>query len=210
MSALSRIDADRLRRGDRPHLSDARVSAAVRQALLLDDSLAEAWLAHGSLLAYELRWDEAERAFLRALALERADTIGESEYVLAILLPRGRHADAIRCLNEARTRDPYSLDIPRVLAHVQIEAGRYEEAIETSTWILEREPEYPWAKAWLGRALTLSGNPEEAIRVLAGTQGLDGYIGYAHAVLGNVEQARAGRPAGGRTVQPDAGPGRAG
>jgi predicted Zn-dependent protease len=91
-------------------------------------------------------------------------------------------------MTAARTADPMSLDVRRILALVQVESERYEEAIENSRWVLARDPQFPYAHLWLGRALVLSGRPEEGIPVL---QDNWRYAGYAYGIVGRRAEASA-------------------
>ena len=76
--------------------------------------------------ALALRWDEADASFRRAIDLEPTRSTLYSDYVLAVLLPSGRLDEAEQLLETALKRDPLSLDLRRVLARVQINAGRYD------------------------------------------------------------------------------------
>ena len=96
----------------------------------------------------------------------RVGTFTYTEFVLSSLLPQRRLAEALRYLNEAERRDPRSLDVRRVKALVLVEAERYSEAIDTIRWVLARDQQYPFANLWYGRALALSGRPDEALKVL--------------------------------------------
>ena len=58
--------------------------------------------------------------------------------------------------------------------------------------MLHRDPGFPFTANRLGRALALSGRPDEALRIFEedGVRGL-GYVGYVYAVTGRRAEAEA-------------------
>jgi serine/threonine-protein kinase len=166
-----------------------RMTVAATRAIQLDEFQAEAQLAMGGLFSAARQWDQADAAFHRALDVDPSLTFVYTEFVLSSLLPQGRLDDALRYLDEAQRRAPLSLDVARVKALVLVEAGRYAEAIATAGWVLERDPRFPFANLWLGRAVALAGRPEDALRCYARQPGTEAYRGYALAVLGRASEA---------------------
>jgi tetratricopeptide (TPR) repeat protein len=57
--------------------------------------------------------------------------------------------------------------------------------------VLARDRTFPFTSIWLGRALTLSGRPEEAVPIFAANPNHWAYLGYTYAVLGRREEAEA-------------------
>ena len=170
---------------------DPRLEQAVLEAMRLDPMLADTQAALGLLYTRDRRWTEAEAAFRRAIAIDPGQGYLYTDFVLALLLPLARLDDAIEVLETARSVDPFSLDVRRVLALVQIESGRYEGAIENSRWVLERDPAFPFADLWLGRALYLSGRADEALQIFEGRPGQWPHLGYLYAVTGRRAEAEA-------------------
>ena len=85
-----------------------------------------------------------------------------------VLLPLGQTDEALRVLDDAMRADPLSLDVRRVTALIQVEAGLlHDQAIANARWVLQRDPEFPYAELWLARALLLSGRAKEAAPLLA-------------------------------------------
>jgi tetratricopeptide (TPR) repeat protein len=114
-----------------------------------------------------------------------------NDFVLGVLMPLGATNEALRQLAAARVVDPLSLDVRRTQAHVFVEAGRYDEAIENCRWIKEIDPRFPFVDLWLGRAFYLSGRFAEAREVLERAAPQSGYMGYLLAVSGRREEAEA-------------------
>jgi TolB-like protein/Tfp pilus assembly protein PilF len=183
--ATSLADEARLR--DVPYPS--RMKEAAQRAIQLDEFQAEAQQAMGSLFAAAGQWRDADAAFLRALAIDPSLTFLYTEFALSSLLPQRRLDEALDYLDTAQRRNPLSLDVARVKALVLVEAGCYLEAIATSRWVLDRDPGYPFANLWLGRALALLGRPEEALRHYGDVPGTEAYRGYALAVLERRDEA---------------------
>jgi serine/threonine-protein kinase len=171
---------------------DPRLGPAALKALQLDPLLAEAHASLGNLYARDRNWVNARMSFLKALTLNASLTETHNDFVLGVLMPIGDTAEALRQLDAARIADPLSLDVRRTQAHIFVEAGRYQDAIENCLWIRQHDPAFPFVDVWLGRALYFSGRFEEAQAALerAGPQ-FWGYIGYLLAVSGRREEAQA-------------------
>jgi serine/threonine-protein kinase len=161
-----------------------RMTEAAHEAYRLDPDLAEANAAMGLLMARGLHWSEARDYFAKALSMNPSLTAIHSDAAAFLLLPLGRTDDAMRLLEVARTVDPLSLDVPRTLVLIQLAADKYHDALATARWVLDRDPEYPYAGLWHGRALALLGQTDEALRVFRETRAGKGYFGYVYAVSG--------------------------
>jgi TolB-like protein/Tfp pilus assembly protein PilF len=165
---------------------------AAFKALELDPLLADAQAAMGHVHAFDRDWAKAEASFRRALALNRSLTTTHTDFVLSTLLPEGKLNEAMQLLETALLADPLSLDVRRILAHVQTNAGLYDRAIENCDRVLAVDPGFPFVKGWRVRALLHKGRVREAIAWME-TQGggAEGYLGYAYAVSGRLGEAEA-------------------
>jgi serine/threonine-protein kinase len=168
---------------------DPRVHPAALRAIMLDPFLAEAHSAMGSFYARERDWKRARASFTEAMKLEPTLTTAHSEFVLMMLLPLGQLDEARRVMDDAVRTDPLSLDVRRVAALIQVESGAYDQAIENARWVLQRDPQFPFAELWLARALLLSGRAKEAEPLLADKHW--SYRGYLYAVSGRRAEAEA-------------------
>jgi TolB-like protein/Tfp pilus assembly protein PilF len=189
--ACALAEAHRVRAGDENRPPDPRMRHAAERAMELDPLLAPALTALGNVFAEDRNWARAEAAFRDAIAHNPSFTWAHTDYALTVLMPLNRADEALALLAEAISRDPASLDVRRVLAHFQVNAGLYEDAIATSRWVLARDPTFPWVDLWLGRALTLSGRPGEAVPIYAAQPSYWAYLGYAYAVMGRRDDAEA-------------------
>jgi tetratricopeptide (TPR) repeat protein len=57
--------------------------------------------------------------------------------------------------------------------------------------VLDRDPGFPFADLWLGRALLFLGRPDEAIPIFQRAPDRFGYLGYLYAVNGRRRDAEA-------------------
>jgi tetratricopeptide (TPR) repeat protein len=141
------------------------IRTAATKALELDPLLADAHTAMGWLRSRELDWSSAEKAFQRAIDLNPSLTQTYTSYSTSTLRPLGKLDDALRLLRVALENDPLSLDVQREIGEVQIQSGRYEEAINTLQRVRAVDPDLPFADDHLARALIFSGRPAEALPV---------------------------------------------
>jgi TolB-like protein/predicted Zn-dependent protease len=139
-----------------------RMRPAAVKALQLDPLLAEAHAAMGMTFSRECDWSAADRAFLRAIELNPSLTQTYTNYTISTLIPLQRLEDAERHLTAALQNDPLSPAVRREIAHVQIIAGRYDEAIANLRHVLAIDREFPFAELSLAQALTFSGRLAEA------------------------------------------------
>jgi len=174
----------------------ARMRPAAEKALDLDPMLAEGHVAMGLVHSRDLEWAAAEKAFSRAIELNPNLASTYSYFVNSTLFPQGRLADALRQLETALTVAPLDLDVRRVLANVQISAGRYDEAIANCRRMLAAAPDdYPPLPSLLARALVQKRELAEAIALHEQVARLDegkgnyGWLGYAYAVAGRTAEA---------------------
>ena len=139
--------------------------AAVERALELDETLAEAHAALGTVLTAELRFGEAEREFQRALELNHGSAEVHRQY--SRLLSRvGRHEESVREARLALHLDPLSVRLRVSLVSRLFFARDFDGAIDEALKVLELEPDHVNALSFLGGAYTLNGQREEGIAAL--------------------------------------------
>ena len=172
---------------------DPRMEIAALNAIRIDPLLAEAHAAMGSVYGRNRDWANARKSFETALELNPSLTTTYTDFVLSALLPMGRNIESVQQLEAARRVDPLSLDVRRMLVHVLVNVGRHADAIESARWVLARDPKFPYAEVFLGRALLFAGRPKEALAMFENgkSEGNWGYIGYLYAVTGRRAEAEA-------------------
>jgi eukaryotic-like serine/threonine-protein kinase len=183
-----------------PEDAKALLWPLAQRALDIDESQAEAHAAMGSFHALDLRWNEAEESFLKAIRLEPTRSTLRGDYVLAVLIPSGRLTEAIAVLNEALENDPQSLDLRRILARVQLNNDQYDQALTNSRLVLRADPSFPFVGNFAMWAQLFKGERVEALKsfekLAAGSDGKDGTAddnlgvkGWIHAINGRHAEA---------------------
>jgi tetratricopeptide (TPR) repeat protein len=133
------------------------------KALELDSSLPE---AHMTLARIKLGEDKdlagAEAEINRALALNPSDARAYTTYS-AVMLARGRMADAIAAAKSARELDPFSTHIATGLGVILFMAGQYDRTIVEEEAALQLNPQDERAHYWLGYAYEQKGMYKNAI-----------------------------------------------
>ncbi len=170
----------------------AQVKAAASKAIELDPALPEAYAAMGLVYARDRDWARAGQAFRRSIAINPNLSRTRTAYAHWYLFQSGRLDEALQELRLALQHDPLSLDIRRVMTHVQVSAGQYSQALDTSGYVLRVDPKYPLISLVRARALHLSGNSADALRLLeAMPPNRAPELGYVYAVLGRHDEAEA-------------------
>jgi TolB-like protein/Flp pilus assembly protein TadD len=172
------------------------IKAAIRQALKIDDVLAEAHASLGHVkMMHDWDWPGAESEFKRALELNPNYATAHHWYAL-YLRAMGRFDESLLELKQAQKLDPLSLIINAVVGAHFYYARQYDRAIEQCRETLELDPNFHVAYGIIGEAYTQQGMYKEAIAELQkaislsfGPEGL-AMLGYAYAVAGQRSQAR--------------------
>ncbi|HZQ50725.1 MAG TPA: winged helix-turn-helix domain-containing protein [Bryobacteraceae bacterium] len=174
-----------------------QAKAAVRKALALDDSLAE---AHTSLafvtLYYDRDWAGAEQEFRRAIDLNPNYANGHHWYAEFLSLV-GRHKEAIAESERARELDPLSTIINTWVGSRYFFARHYDEAIEQYRNAVEMDPSFVPVHLVLGHAFEQKHLYAEAIAELERAVTLSGgspvyraSLAHAYGVSGRRDEAR--------------------
>ncbi len=172
-----------------------RAKAAVARALEIDNGLAEAHAVLGHIkYACDYDWLGAEAELRRALELN--PNSGDTFDIYGLLLSSlERYEEAIELQRRAHELDPlaHRMDIATTL----LRAGRYQEALDAVTRVLEAEPHLALAHATLGWAYLLNGRPDEGIESLEKALSLSpdstlylGQLGQALAMVGRTDDSR--------------------
>jgi TolB-like protein/DNA-binding SARP family transcriptional activator/Tfp pilus assembly protein PilF len=169
--------------------------AAADRALALDSTLSDAHASRGhALYVADFAWDEAERSFRRALALEPNAAFARAPFAIG-LASQARFDEALEQLAIARAVDPLSPAVNNVLARVQIQAGHYVDALRTLRDVTTLDPQQDLAWQQLGHVHLLRGEHAMAVAAMRRAAALSGardsaHLAYALAVVGDSAQAR--------------------
>ena len=181
-----------------PRETFPKAKSAAMRALEFDSTLAE---AHASMahihLEYDHDWEAAEREYRRAIELDSMYSIAHHWYG-GYLSAMGRHEEALRHAETARTLDPLSLIIQTWVGLRHYFAGKNEAAIAEYLRALELDRDFAPAHWHLGWAYEQSGRFEEGVAAAERALALDGgnlvylaSLGHAYARAGMKDEARA-------------------
>jgi adenylate cyclase len=139
-----------------------KAEAAAHRALELDDDLAEAHRVLGRIrLVRDWNWQEAEREYQRALALNPNSPDVHSGYA-AYLAMKGKPDESVSEAKRALELDPLRVDLSDRLGLLLLHARRYDKAIEQGRRSLELDPNSASAHGFLAGAYELKGMEKEA------------------------------------------------
>jgi serine/threonine-protein kinase len=127
-----------------------KAKSAAQEALALDDSLAEAHavLAFAAVF-YDWNWQDAEKEFKRAIALNPNIAIIHMYYGW-YLDCMGRFEEGLREYSRAREIEPTSLQINAMMGVHYSFARQFEQAVKQLTATLEMEPNFALGQWLLG------------------------------------------------------------
>jgi len=180
-----------------PNQSFPRAKIAALKALELDDTLAE---AHTSLAYidtfYEWNWEDAEKEYKRAIALN--PSYAEAHYYYGLALRNmGRIPQSLAETKRAQELNPLSLMINRGLGLEFYTARRYDEAIEQSRKTLELDPNYvnahrTLAMTYLQKSMYKEATAEfeKALVISPGNPYVLSELGYGFALSGKRMEAQ--------------------
>jgi serine/threonine protein kinase/Tfp pilus assembly protein PilF len=174
-----------------------KAEAAVRKALELDDSLAEAHVEFGAIKTNAWDWAGAEREYKRAIELNPNLSLAYNVYS-ALLTTLGRHEESLVAIKRARELDPLRINVNANVGYRYYFARQYDQAIEHLKSTLEMDRNSFYVHALLGYAYTAKGEFDKAIEEhkiaiqLAGKNtGGQCYLGAALAKAGRRAEAEA-------------------
>lgn len=171
-----------------------KADAAARQALALDDTLAEAHASlAGVLYRYHWKWAEAEQEFRRALELDPDYAEGHRARAVFLMMLR-RNEEAVAAAQRARELDPLSPVINVEFAAALARAGRYDEAIQQLRKVRDIAPDFHRVHQALAVTYLQMGDPARALatldQVATSSPGPAPWIGYIYGIQGRRHEAR--------------------
>ena len=178
-----------------PWETSPKAKAAAINALVINDTLAE---AHTSLacveMMYERDWSTAEREFKRAIELD-PDYAPAHNWYSHFLMAMGRIEESFAESQIALKLDPLDDSINQYLGWHYIHARQFGRAITQLEKTLANNPDFFLARVTLGIAYEQNGEVKTAIEEFKKAYKLEknaavlGFLGHAHAIAGNREEA---------------------
>ena len=172
---------------------------AAHRAIELDPSLADAHASLGFVkLNWEWDWEGALDEFHKAIALNPSHEVAH-RWLSAFLAGIGRDAEALPIALRAIELDPMSV-LPRMnLGILHFLAWRHEEAVTEFRRVLEKDPGFVRAYAFLASSVSFLNRHDEAIAIAR--IGVERSNQHSMFLLPlGVSIARAGQPAEARKV----------
>ena len=172
-----------------------KAKAAAVNALLLDDTLAEAHLALACVkMIYERAWSEAEREFLITIELDPNYAHARNWYS-HFLMAMGRVEESLTQTELAFKLDPLDDSINHYLGWHYLHARQFDRAITQLQKVLTTNPDFYLARVTLGMAYVQKGEFDKAITELSRALEADrlpvvlGFLGHAYGIAGQRERA---------------------
>jgi len=180
-----------------PKDSIPQAKAAVKKALELDDTLAEAHASSGRIISgFDFDSQKAIGEFERALQLNPNYATAHHWFGAGPLLALGRFDESIVEAKHSIELDPLSMINNADFGNDYYYARRYDEAIAQLRKTIEIEPRFYLAHYYLGQALQLKGQLPEAISEYRKATELDddpfalALLGQAYARSGQTDDAK--------------------
>ena len=185
-----------------PREAFAKAKSAALEALRLDDTIADAHSALGTVLGSgEFDWPGAEREFRRALELDPSSTAVRYDYAwcyaMWFLLPLGRVEQALAEMRRALELDPLDPFYNSLLGCLLGYARQFEPAVTQLRRAVDLDPTFFFSHWLLSVAYRMNGQLDEAIAAaekaneLSGGNALTlGALGAVYAVAGRAAEAR--------------------
>jgi TolB-like protein/tetratricopeptide (TPR) repeat protein len=176
--------------------------SAALQALRLDDTIADAHSALGSVLAAgEYDWLGAEREFRRAKELSPSSAAVGYDYhwwyAMYFLLPLGRVEEALIEMRRGLDRDPLDPFYNSLLGYLLYASRQFDPALVQLRHTIDLDPTFFFAHWFLSLLYACEGRLDEAIAAaekaneLSGANAITlGNLGKVYGLAGRTEAAR--------------------
>lgn len=176
-----------------------KAKAAVRRAIELDETVAEAHATLGVILAlYDWDWPGAERELMRSIELNSVSPGSRDVYAFYYLRPVGQIGEAVAEVQNALSLDPLSILFRVHLGFLYYVQRNYEHSIAQFRKVLEMNPQYYLAHAMMAPVYTQTGHFDEALACYAKAREADANSKFVDsleamtlAVAGQTEKASA-------------------
>jgi tetratricopeptide (TPR) repeat protein len=146
-----------------PLQANPKARQAAERAVQLDDSLAEAHSAMGTILGYQREWGAAEREFKRAIELDPRNANTHYFYGWLVLQPMDRLDEAITEVKKSLEIDPLALAVNSNLGRLYFYQRQYAHALQQYRRTLEIEPTLPSAHNRVIELYETEGMYEKAV-----------------------------------------------
>jgi len=182
----------------RPAAAYPKAKEAAENALQIDDTLAEGYIALALIkYSYDWNWLDAEIDFNWAIGLN-PNYASAYQYYGTLLANLGRFDEAMATFEKARELDPSSLPIKASIASLYYYSRQYDQAIRVWREIQKADPGINWVYYYLGLAYLQTGSANKALKAFEDTARKPdgstlGSVGraFVYAATGKREKAEA-------------------
>jgi len=183
-----------------PAEATAQAREAAMKALDLDDSVAEAYAALGSIAAHEMDIPGAIRFMQRAVELNPGST-GAYTNLGRFYYCSERHREAQETMLKALSLDPLSMMIHTCVGDAYYYARDYERSLVYYQKAVDLDPRFDGAHTDLARSLEAVGRFDGAHREYEEGRRLSGGVAGPSFGLGHLEASRGNEAAARRILQ---------
>ena len=148
-----------------PVAARAQARQLAKQALALDDSLAEAHAALGRVAAQEWDWPGAERAYRRAIDANPSYAVARVWYAQYLFVME-RFDEAAQQGERAQRLDPTSSLVNTLAGMAHSLAGHVDKARATWQRVIDLDPMYALASVYMSESYLKDRNYDRAIGIL--------------------------------------------
>jgi len=185
-----------------PRESYPRAKAAALEALRLDETIADAHSALGTVLGSgEFDWPGAEREFCRALELSPSSAVIRYDYAwcyaMWFLLPLGRVEEALAEMRRALELDPLDPFYNTLVGYLLHCTRQFEPAVAQLQRAIDLDPTFFFSYWLFSTVLDVAGRLDEAVaaaekanELSGGTPSTLGTLGRAYGMAGRTAEAR--------------------
>jgi serine/threonine-protein kinase len=187
-----------------PREAFSRAKSAAIEALRLDDTIADAHSALGTVLGSgEFDWQGAEREFSRAMELNPSSVAIRYNYAwcyaMWFLYPLGRVEQALTEMRRALELDPLDPFYNSLLGYLLHSTGQFEAAVAQQQCAIDLDPTFFFPYWFLSSIYALNGQLDKAIAAGEKANELSGRHALTMASLGTC-YGQAGRAAEARQI----------
>jgi len=185
-----------------PREAFPRAKSVALEALRLDDTIADAHSALGTVLgAGEFDWPGAEREFNRAQELNPSSTAARYDYAwcysMYFLFPQGRVEEALTEMRRGLERDPLDPFYNSLAGYLLFASRQFEPALAQLQHTIDLDPTFFFSYWFLSLLYAREGRLDEAIaagekanELSRGNSITVGNLGKVYALAGRTAEAR--------------------
>jgi serine/threonine-protein kinase len=161
------------------------------EALAVDSTVVEAYIAESNALSNDLRLAEALTPLERGMAIDRNQPNLLLFYAQA-LAAVGRMPEALAAARQAHERDPLSVSAWAIYGYYLAMSGRVDEGLAQMQGALALDPNQPISQRAVGYWFAFDGHPDSALAHLQRSFALDSstYGGRSNLVFGYASTGR--------------------